>query len=133
MDHFIDADFEPGMGFLVDTLNDCIENRRYGFINKCWGGFRVCFIFVGLKKKRKAVEDLFGVSKKIRKLNVSLENLLLIENEEDGSEAVHVECASRKRQTRSSNKASKCKFGETQMDVDDEVDHVKPRKVMKRE
>lgn len=68
MNHFVDAEFEPGMAFLVDTLTDCIENRRYGFINKNWGGYRVWFIFTGLKKKRKAADDLFGVAKKFSNL-----------------------------------------------------------------
>lgn len=77
---FINTDFEIGMCFLVDVVAECIEKEIFGFINKKNEHFSVQFCYVGLKNKvvkRKAEEDLCGVTKKVSKLSVSLENLLL--------------------------------------------------------
>lgn len=110
MDHlFVDADFEPGMCFLVETSTHCIDNKLYGIFNKKCDNFRVVFIFLGLKTnatevKRKAEDDLCGVSKKIRKLNDLIENLLLDDNRDDtisNVQAIRSETSSEKRQTRS--------------------------------
>lgn len=68
---FDDADFEPGLCFLVDTLASCIESKKYGWINEKSGKFCVYFVFRGLKKngqgvKRKA-NNLCGVPMKVKK------------------------------------------------------------------
>lgn len=104
---FVDADFEPGMCFLVDTFDYCMENKIYGWMKKENGEFSVHFIFLGLK--RKAFGDICSVSKKVRKLNASIENLLLNDGEDDETfEAVHPESTKEKQHTRS---FSKIQFG----------------------
>lgn len=106
---FLDTDFEPAMCFLVDTLTQCIETKEYGWISKKFGNFSVNFVFMGLKKnvgaiKRNGVEDFCCVPKKVRKLNVSLENLFLNDDQVDMVlEAVSPKSAVEKRQTRSSS------------------------------
>lgn len=77
---FIDDTFEPGMCFLIDTLDKCIKNRHYGWISEKNKKFNIRFVFLGLKSennKRKADEDLQTEPKRMRKLNTSLENLFL--------------------------------------------------------
>lgn len=77
---FLDVEFESGMCLLMDTFTTCIEKERYGFIHEKGDKFSVHFCFTGLKYgvKRKNEDDDCRVSKKIKKLNVSLENLVLI-------------------------------------------------------
>lgn len=105
---FIDTDFEPAMCFLLDTLDNCIESKTYGWIHKKFGNFAVTFIFRGIKKslanvKRKAVNDVCGPSKKVQKLNISLENLFLDDSQDETIlDAISLECAIKKCQTRSS-------------------------------
>lgn len=97
MDHlFVAPEFEEGMCFLVDTLANCIENRVHGWINQYSSDkkFHVSFIFLGLKsklndKKRKSEDDSGAVLKKIRKLNVSIENLLLAVCGDDAVQSGH--------------------------------------------
>lgn len=80
---FVDSDFEPGMCFLVETLADCIENQKHGWISKKFGKFSIHFIFNGLNNsrdvKRNGANDLCVVPTKIRKLNTSSENLMLVD------------------------------------------------------
>lgn len=103
---FVDTEFEPGMGFVVETLTHCIENRVHGWITKKNKDFSVAFAFLGLKSKsnevkRKAENEPDVVLKKIRKLNVSIENLSLIDSQDDSiCGAIKLESASEKRRTR---------------------------------
>lgn len=90
MDYFGEAVFELGMGFLIDSLDYCIENHITGWITKKFDIFTVSFIFPGIKMKigdmkRKTTGNLSGVSKKIRKLNVSVENLFLCDDQIDST------------------------------------------------
>lgn len=87
---FIDVDFEPGMGFLVDILTKCIENRIHGFINEKGENFSVQFCFLGFKvngAKRKVEEEVCSLTNKKQKLHVSLENLTLCCVEDGGTDA----------------------------------------------
>lgn len=75
--YFNDVDFEPGMVLVVNTVKNCIDNDVIGFIKNKSKEFTVSFVFYGLKNlKRKAEVGLWGLAK-MRKLNVSMENLLL--------------------------------------------------------
>lgn len=81
-----DISFELGMCFAVDVLTKCIEKEIYGFISQKCENFNVQFVFLGLKHsfvcaKRKADEEICGVSKKIR--NLSFENLSLDTTEDN--------------------------------------------------
>lgn len=77
---FLDVEFESGMCLLMDTFTRCFEKKIYGFISEKGDKFSVHFCFTGLKcgAKRKNEVDNCRVSKKIKKLNVSMENLMLI-------------------------------------------------------
>lgn len=87
---FENTEFESGMGFLIDTLSHCIDNNIHGFISKKNKSFSVAFIFMGLKHnvtvKRKAEAEMCGVPKKISKLNISMENLVLDIADRHGTE-----------------------------------------------
>lgn len=64
---FVNVDFEPAMYFLMDTVENCINNRIYGFINKKNGHFSVQFVLSVVKNmsvKRKAEDDQHYDAKK---------------------------------------------------------------------
>lgn len=112
---FVDSDFEPGMHLLDESLNNCIENKVYGFIVKKRGNFSVQFIFAGLKwkaanLKRKPSEELCYEDTKMRKLHNSLENLVLDNQDENAGTSME------KRQTRHNTKR---KFDEDQRAIID--------------
>lgn len=71
---FGDVVFEPGMSLLIDILDDCIKNQKFGFINRKSKHFSFQFILLELKSKtvdmkRKMEDDLRFVSTKIPKLH----------------------------------------------------------------
>lgn len=64
---FENIDFEPALHFLMDTVDICIKNKVYGFINKKNDDFSVQFIYLGLKSesaKRKAEDNQHYAAKK---------------------------------------------------------------------
>lgn len=144
------------MCLLVDTLTQCIETKKYGWISKKLDNFSVNFIFMGLKKnvgeiKRNGVEDFCNVPKKVRKLNVSLENLFLNDDQDDMVlDAVSLKSVVEKRQNRSSSKNVSVIQSETNLNqaacssvnqkIHDESkrpmeisDQSQPKKMMKKE
>ena len=81
---FEDQDFEPEFSFLIDVLANCITNRIHGFIVQRNENFTVRFVFSGLKfniGKRRANDEVNDKAKRMKTLNVSMENLLLDTNE----------------------------------------------------
>lgn len=81
---FEDQDFEPGFSFLIDVLANCITHRTHGLIVQRNENFTVRFVFLGLKSnigKRKANDEVNDKAKRMKTLNVSMENLLLDTNE----------------------------------------------------
>lgn len=96
---FINVAFEPAMYFLMDTVDNCIKNRIFGFINKKNAQFSVQFVLLELKNpsvKRKSEDDQHFDGKKMRKLNASLESLLLDNDTESGSETTDHVVATKK-------------------------------------
>lgn len=87
--NFPNCEFEPALSYLMDVFDEYWNRNLFGLISKKNEHFSVMFILRSivngvLDKKRKILCDGGGASKKVRKLNESMENLALCVNEITG-------------------------------------------------